>query len=160
MLKKLLRIFEKAKGTVYFSVENNGVGEGIMALYEADENPPETAEFVSETGQKRKGMTTTGKSKIKACMTFKEMVERDSIKIRSKALIAEMKHFVRSKGSYAAKTGSTDDLIMASLIVVRLLEEISTFDQDAYDKLYSHAYITEAPSEYDDRDNGYGIVMG
>lgn len=161
LLKKMLRIFEKAQGTVYFSVENNGVGEAVIALFEADENPPETAEFVSETGQKRRGMTTTGKSKIKACMVFKEMIERESLKVKSKVIVAEMKNFVRSKGSYAAKKGSTDDLIMASLIVVRLLEEISTFDQDAYDKLYSHAYLIDSsPEQYDDNDNGSGIVFG
>lgn len=161
MLKKLLRIFERAESMVYFSVENNGVGEAVMALYEADENPPETAEFVSETGQKRKGMTTTGKSKIKACLTFKEMVERDSLKIKSKALVAEIKNFVRARGSYAAKNGATDDLVMASLIAVRLLEEISTFDQDAYDKLYSHAYLSDDGSSlYDDGDYGLPMSFG
>ena len=159
-MKKLLRIFERAESTVYFSVENNGVGEGIISLYEADENPPDTAEFVSETGQKRKGMTTTGKSKMKACLMFKEMVERSSITINSKALVHEMKHFVRSAGSYKAKTGSTDDLIMGSLIALRMLEEISSFDQDAYDKLYAHAYVDETSSEYDDNDIPPPMVFG
>lgn len=144
-----------------------------MSLLEADEHPPETAEFISETGQKRRGMTTTGKSKIKSCLVFKEMIERNTLKIKSKVLIAELKHFVRSKGSYAAKRGSTDDLIMATLIVVRLLEEISTFEQEAYDKMYAHAYLTDAPA-YDverplsrdsdgnviDDDPGTGFVIG
>lgn len=164
MLKKMLKIFERAQSTVYFSVENNGVGEAVMALYEADENPPETAEFVSETGQKRKGMTTTGKSKIKACLTFKEMIERNSLKVLSKVLVAEMKNFVRARGSYAAKLGATDDAVMATLIVVRLLEEISQFDQDAYDKLYSHAYMADdgadLHTQYDDDDTGSGMVFG
>ena len=164
MLKKLLRIFEKVNATVYFSVENNGVGEAIIALYEADEEPPESAEFVSETGQKRKGMTTTGKSKIQGCLTLKEMIERDSLKIKSKALVAELKNFVRSRGSYAAKTSSTDDLVMATVIAVRLLSEISSFDQDAYDKLYAHAYIAEtSPTEYsgyDDTDGPMEFIGG
>jgi hypothetical protein len=153
-LKKLLRSFERAKCTIYFSVENNGVGEGIIALYEADETPPESAEFVSETGQKRRGMTTTGKSKMRACVVFKEMVERAVLKFRSKHLLEEAKNFVRKAGSYAAKKGSTDDLIMSTLIVIRLLEEISTFDQDAYDKLYTHAYIhdTGDDEQYDEND--------
>lgn len=162
MLKKLLRIFEKAEATVYYSVEVNGVGESIISLMEADETPPETAEFISETGQKRRGMTTTGKSKIKACLTFKEMVERSTMQIKSKALVAEMKQFVRKAGSYAAKPGGTDDLVMASLIAIRLLEEISTFDQDAYDKLYSHAFFEESndgSSEYDDNDEGMGMIF-
>lgn len=148
MLKRLLRIFENAESNVYFSVENNGVGEAIIALYEADEHPPEDAEFISEAGQKRKGMTTTGKSKMKACLLFKEMVERNNIHIKSKALVAEAKSFVRKAGAYAAKTGSTDDLIMGSVIAIRMLEEISTYDQDAYDKLYSQAY-TDANDDTD-----------
>lgn len=157
MLKKLLRILEKSQSSVYFSVENNGVGEGIIALYEADENPPTTAEFVSESGQNRKGMTTTGKSKIKACMTFKEMVERNSLGIKSKAHIAEMKQYVRKGGSYAAKIGGTDDLISGTLIAIRLLEEIASFDQEAYDKLYSHAYISGG--EYDDDDYAMEMII-
>jgi hypothetical protein len=154
ILKKLLRLLERAQCTVYFSVENNGVGEGIIALYEADETPPESAEFVSEVGQKRRGMTTTGKSKMKACVAFKEMVERSIMKINSKYLLTEAQNFVRKGGSYAAKKGATDDLISGSLIVVRLLEEMASFDQDAYDKLYSYA-STEVDGEfeqYDDND--------
>lgn len=158
MLKKLLQVLEKVGSTVYFSVENNGVGEAIIALYEADENPPQTAEFVSEAGQKRKGMTTTGKSKLKGCLTFKEMVERNALTIKSKALVAEMKQFVRKGGSFAAKVGGTDDLIMGSVIAVRLLEEISQFEQEAYDKLYAHAY-SAVDSEYDDKDYGMDFIM-
>lgn len=160
-LKKLLRVFERAQSNVYFSVENNGVGEAIIALYEADENPPETAEFVSETGQNRKGMTTTGKSKMKACLMFKEMVERNGITINSKTLVHEVKHFTRSGGAYSAKVGSTDDLIMGSLVALRMLDEISSYDQEAYDKLYSHAYIKEDQiSEYDDNDIPLPNIFG
>lgn len=150
--KRMIRTFEKINANVYFSIENNGVGEGMISLFEADETPPETAEFISETGQNRKGMTTTGKSKMKACLSLKEMVERNSIIIKSPILVQEMKQFVRRGGSYAAKTGGTDDLISACLIVVRLLEEISTFDQTAYDKLYAHAFINDPIDSYDEND--------
>lgn len=151
-LKKLLKAFERSQCTVYFSIENNGVGEGVISLYEADETPPESAEFVSESGKKRRGMTTTGKTKMKACVVFKDMVERNSIAINSKRLLEEAKNFVRRAGSYAAKKGSTDDLISASLIVIRLLQEISSFDQDAYDKLYSH--INEDGMEDENDESG------
>ena len=143
VLKKMLGIYEKVGAMVYFSVENNGVGEGIISLYEADETPPETAEFVSEAGASKRGMTTTGKSKMKACVTIKEMIERDTMKVKSKVLVEEMKQYVRTRGSYAAKIGGTDDLVSACLIVTRLLEEMSSFDQDAYDKIYSHAYMDD-----------------
>lgn len=156
-LKTLIRSFERIGSTVYFSVENNGVGEAIVALYEADDNPPDQAEFVSETGQNRKGMTTTGKSKMKGCLTLKEMVERNSIHIKSRLLVAEMKQFVRKGASYSANAGSSDDLIMATVVAIRLLEEIASFDQDAYDKLYSHAYFDQ---DGDDDDDEYGEPDG
>lgn len=150
-LKRLLRVYEKAEATVFFSIENNGVGEAMISLYEADETPPETAEFVSETGQHRRGMTTTGKAKIKACLNFKEMLERDTIKIVSPTLVTELKHFIRKGGSYSAKSSATDDLISSSLIVLRILEEISSFDQDAYDKLYNASYYeAELPEGFDE----------
>lgn len=157
MLKKILGIYERVNANVYFSVENNGVGEAIIALYEADENPPESAEFVSETGQKRKGMTTTGKSKMQACLLMKEMIERGAMEISSPVLLAEMKMFTRKSGSYAAKIGGTDDSISGSLIVLRLLNEISSYDQDAYDKLYAHAYAAPV-DEYDENDYGMDFI--
>lgn len=154
MLKKMLRILERAGGTVYFSVENNGVGEGVMALMEADEDPVETSEFVSESGKTRKGMTTTGKTKIKACLTLKEMIERGVLTIHSKALVAELKSFVRAKGSYAAKSGATDDLVMSTVIALRILEEVASFDQDAYDKLYNYTTTPYDTTEYRRVDEG------
>lgn len=149
ILKKILQIFDKAAATVYFSVENNGVGEGILALYEADENPVNGAELVSEPGANRTGMTTVGKTKIVSCVTLKDLIERRSMNIKSKILIEEMKQYVRHKHSYAAKSGGTDDLISAVLIVTRLLGEIASYDQVAYDKLYAHAYTEGDLGEFD-----------
>ena len=166
MLKKVLKIYEKVNANIYFSVENNGVGEGIIALLEADENPPESAEFVSEVGQKRVGMTTTGPSKMKACVNLKEMVERTTLTINSRSLVEELKLFVRRGGSYSAKTGGTDDLVSGTLIVVRLLEEMSSFDQEAWHKLFTHEGVDEHTDLYDYGDNydaddlpGGGIVV-
>ena len=159
MLKRLLRVYEKAGTTVYFTIENNGVGEGMISLFEADEMQPIQAEFVSETGQNRRGMTTTAKSKMKACLTLKEMVERDTVHIKSGMIVTEMKHFIRKGGTYTAKRGATDDLISGTLLALRILEEISSFDQDAYDKLYSKSYFTAAEDQYNDYDTGMPIVF-
>ena len=152
-LKKLLKMFEKHRCNVYFSIENNGVGEAIISLYEADEMPPDVAEFVSETGQKRRGMTTSGKSKMKACLLFKELVERNGLTINSPYLLEETKNFTRRLGSYSAKRGASDDLISATLIAIRMLEEISTYDQAAYDKLYAHAYDNDTTDEMEYDEN-------
>jgi Terminase large subunit, T4likevirus-type, N-terminal/Terminase RNaseH-like domain len=158
-LKRLLKLLEQAGGIVYFSVENNGVGESIIALYDADETPPDSAEFVSEAGTKRMGMSTTGKSKMRACLSLKEMIERTGISIKSKVLVAELKNFIRTRGSYAAKTGATDDLIMATVIALRCLEQLAQYDQTAYDKLYSQSYIPTEEGGYDHDEQGLGILF-
>ncbi|KKM68311.1 hypothetical protein LCGC14_1462100, partial [marine sediment metagenome] len=136
ILKNILRYLESTGSSVYFSVENNGVGEGVIALYQADERPPVYAEFVSEEGKKRIGMTTTKKSKMRACMNLKEMIEKNTMKIVSHLFVQELKEYTRKAGSYCARTGSTDDCISAGLIIMRLLYEIGSFEQAAFDKLH------------------------
>lgn len=155
VLKNLLVYLEKKQTLVYFSIENNGVGEGIISLYEADESPPENAEFVSEEGKSRRGMTTTSKTKMKACVNLKEMIEKGNLTISSPILLAELKMYVRSKGAYAAQAGGTDDCVSASLIIVRLLEEIATYEQVAFDRLYAGDFEQWSDGEWDGYEQGY-----
>jgi len=159
VLRNILLYLEKKEAHIYFSVENNGVGEGVIALFESDEHPPANSEFVSEAGKERKGFTTTAKSKMRACLSFKDMVEKFTIKIKSKILLQETKEFVRKHGSYEARRGSTDDCVSATLIVIRLLEEISTFDQDSYNLLYSQEHETWSDEDYNDDDGPVDIVF-
>jgi len=166
ILKNILRHMESKHAKIYFSIENNGVGQGLIALYEADENPLKQAEFISETGKDKLGITTTAKSKMRACVNLKEMLEKGNMHIRSKMLLSELKSYVRSRGAYAAQAGATDDCIAATLIVIRLIEEISTYEQAAYDKLYS-GEVDEWDSadwdgygeEYDENDEGMPMVL-
>lgn len=150
VLRNILFYFEKKESAVYFSVENNGVGEGIISLFEADEHPPLTAEFVSETGKERRGITTTAKSKMRCCLSLKEMIEKGTIGIKSTIMLQEIKEFVRKRGAYEARRGSTDDSVAATLVAIRLMEEISTYDQDAYNKLFSQEYNEWSEGEYND----------
>lgn len=148
ILKKTLKYLESKEATVFFSVENNGVGEGVIALFEADESPPETSEFVSEEGKERLGFTTTSKTKLKTCVSLKEMIESGKITISSSVLLAELKSFVRHSGSYAAQRGSTDDCISAVLVILRILDEMTSFDDRAFEKLYS----IDGDAEFSDDD--------
>lgn len=164
ILKNLIKFVESKGGEVFFSVENNGVGEGVMALYDADEHPPENAELVDDGGKNRRGMTTSNKSKMRACVDFKEMIEKGNIVIKSQIMLSEMKTFVRAKGSYAAQRGSTDDCISAALIVTRVVAELSDFDDDAFQKLYGKQAEDwrneEGDWETDGYDEGLPIVFG
>lgn len=164
-LKNVISHLEKKQCTVYFSIENNGVGEGVISLYNEDDTVSETAEFVSEPGIGRLGFTTTAKTKMKACINFKEMLEAGMIQIRSPFLLAELKSYIRKKGSYEAQTGSTDDSISSMLIVIRIIEEMASFDQTAYDKLYSGHYEQwddedwDGYDDYDDLDQGLPMIF-
>ena len=170
MLKNILLYIQGKGATVYFSVENNGVGEGIIALYEQDEQAPHEAVFISDSkGNNRRGFTTTSKSKIKSCITFKQLFESEIIKINSPILLTELKSYVRSKGSYAAQHGATDDCMASMLIIIRILLQMSTYDDNAYDILYTNDFgrITAdewenstADKEFDeDDDTEIGIMV-
>jgi len=156
VMKNILAYIESKGAMVYFSIENNGVGQGLIALYEADEDEPlKTVEFISEDGKNKLGFTTTARSKMRACINFKEMLEKENLHIKSRILLSELKSYVRARGAYAAQLGATDDCISAVLIVLRLVEEIASYEQEAFDKLYSGDYNKWSNDEWDGYDEGY-----
>ena len=124
---------------LYYSIENNSIGEAaLVSLNEYGEhNIP--GMFLSEPGKKRKGFTTTNKSKIQACAKFKTLIESKKLKVNSRSLITELKAFVASGGSYAAKIGDTDDLVMATLLVVRMLQQLSDYHYNLEEQMRDHA---------------------
>lgn len=120
---------------IYYTVENNTIGEATLnAIADVgEENIPGI--FLSEpvrTGSSRryrKGLTTGHKNKLAACAKLKNWVEYDKIAIRSKNLISELKNFVAVGNSYKAKLGEKDDLVMATLLIVRIIMTVRQFDQ-------------------------------
>lgn len=124
---------------VFWTFERNGVGEAIGALYNTDEHPPEYAELINDVPGKL-GMQTTNRNKILACLQLKSMIEkiRNGLEIRSDINIFELKNFVSSGGSYAAKIGATDDSVSALLLIIRLLKHVSEFDDSARKLLYEY----------------------
>jgi len=155
VMKNILRYLEDHAKQVFFSIENNGVGNGLISLYESDEDPLIHAEFVSETGKDKLGFTTTSKSKMQTCVSFKELLERGHMQVRSLHLLAEMKSYVRYAGAYAAQAGATDDAISACLVMIRIIEEIASYEQDAYDKLYCTNVETWSDQDWDGYEGGY-----
>lgn len=163
ILKGLLLYITSKGGNAWWSVENNGVGEGILSLHEADENPPEDAEFISETGKNRKGFNTSERKKLIACVSMKNFVESGNLTIKSRYLLSELKMFIRKGGSYTAGPGSTDDCIMALLIVVRIMAMIAEYDEEAWQKMYvsNHHDFDDSSEdeEYDETDDYFGIII-
>jgi hypothetical protein len=132
--------------SIYYSVENNSIGEAsLISLAEYGEsNIPGL--FLSEPGKKRKGFNTSQKVKLTACAKFKTLLESKKMKIYSRSLITELKAFVASGGSYAAKIGDTDDLVMGSLLVVRMLQTLSDYHYNLEEQIRDHdEYVAPLP---------------
>lgn len=128
---------------IYYSVEVNGVGEAaLVSLNEYGyHNIPGV--FLSEPGKKKRGFNTTNKSKLTACAKFKTLVENQKMTLNSRSLITELKNFVALGGSYQAKIGETDDLVTSSLLVVRILQQLSSFDYTLDQHIRDHDEIIE-----------------
>lgn len=133
-----------AKGlqpSLYYSVENNSVGEAaIVAIDEiGEESIPGL--FLSEPIKKghvrrfRRGFNTTHSSKISICAKLKHLIESKRIEISSKQLISELKGYVAKGLSFEGKSGSTDDLVSSMLLAVRMTVMLQEWDPAIYDKL-------------------------
>jgi len=128
---------------IYWSVENNSIGEAALIVINdfGEENIPGL--FVSEPMRKghvrkfRKGFNTTHSTKISACSRLKTMIENDKMKISSGAMISELKGFVATGSTYKAKTGETDDLISATLLVIRIMSVLRDWDPRVYNTFKS-----------------------
>lgn len=143
ILKNILQEIQETAtdAEIYWSVENNTLGEAALIVIEelGEENIPGT--FVSQPKNSssnrryRKGFTTTNRSKLSACSKLKTWVEGNKIKIRSNALLRELKTFVARGNSFSAKDGETDDLVMALLLVVRISQQVAQYDEATYNEL-------------------------
>jgi hypothetical protein len=128
---------------LYWSVENNTIGEAaLISIREfGEENIPGTfVQEIRKAGQSRgrRGFNTSHKTKISACMRLKNYVEADKMTIRSHNLLRELKNFIARGPSFAAKDGETDDLVMATLLVIRIVEVVMTWDIETYEKLVNY----------------------
>jgi len=136
---------------IYWSVENNSIGEAALIVINdfGEENIPGL--FVSEPMRKghvrkfRKGFNTTHSTKISACSRLKTMIENDKMQIYSGAMISELKGFVATGSTYKAKVGETDDLISATLLVIRIMSVLRDWDPRVYNTFKS----MESEENYD-----------
>jgi len=112
---------------IYYSVENNTLGEAALVAIDEYGEDNIAGTFLSEVGKKRKGFLTSNKSKVTACAKLKQLVERGTMIFHSKPLISEIKNFVAVGGTYKAKPGTNDDLIMAAILALRMIIQIGEY---------------------------------
>ena len=143
------------KNTVYYSIENNGIGEAavVCVTEKGEDNIPGV--FLSDPRaprlpgvRLRRGFNTTNSSKVLACAKLKNLIETNKMKIKSRALISELKTFVASGNSYKAKPGESDDLVMALVLTIRMLQELQNYYKDIGEKIKGSGDDTVPPMPF------------
>lgn len=135
---------ENTSVSLYYSVENNSVGEAaLVAINElGEETYP--GMFLSEPIKKghvrryRKGFNTTHKSKLAIAAKLKQLIESRTLKIYSKPLISQLKSYVAKGLSFEAKTGEHDDLVASLLLNIRMVMMLQDWDPSIYEKMHEH----------------------
>jgi hypothetical protein len=130
-----------SQSQIYYSVENNTLGEAALVVIKDLGEEQIHGLFLSEPIRKghvrkfRKGFNTTHRSKITACSKFKSLMETKRMKIFSKPLISELKTFVAHGVGFGAKSGENDDLVSSLLLCVRMAEVLADWDPQIYEKM-------------------------
>ncbi|UTS53937.1 large terminase protein [Escherichia phage UE-S1] len=127
--------------SLFWTLENNSIGEAaILAVQNLGiENFPGT--LINEprrtrTGRIRKGMTTTKSTKKTACIHMQKLMETFRMDVASKNLHRQLNDFIRAgseDGVFKAKLGCKDDLVSATLLIVRMIDIISKFEENTAD---------------------------
>jgi hypothetical protein len=126
---------------IYWSIENNNIGEaGLVVIKDLGEEQFPGL-FVSEPIRKghvrkfRKGFNTTHKTKIAACARMKHLIESNTIKVNSKPLISELKAFIAHGITFKAKSGEHDDLVSSLLLIVRMTQVLADWDPRVFERI-------------------------
>jgi hypothetical protein len=154
IFRDVLRYIQDEIGTdfnnnIYWSVENNTVGEAALVVINDLGEETFPGLFVSEPVRKghvrkfRKGFNTTFGNKISACARLKFLIEENKMHIHSKTLLSELKTFIASGVSFKAKQGQHDDLVAALLLVVRMSVILADWDPKVFESLSSNTSMDE-----------------
>jgi hypothetical protein len=154
ILRDVLKYIQEEIGqdynnSIYWSVENNTVGEAALVVIQDLGEETFPGLFVSEPARKghvrkfRKGFNTTHGSKISACSRLKFLIEEDKMKIYSKALISELKGFIAKGVTFTAKEGLHDDLVAALLLIVRMSVVLADWDPQVFEMMSVEGHFDE-----------------
>jgi hypothetical protein len=157
-MKTMRQILTEIRDTgcdeIYWTVENNAIGEAALVVIRETGEEKFPGMFCSEPKRapgprkSRKGFHTTNRNKVETCLEVKRWIESSKLKIKSKNLVRELKTFVSRGNSFSAKPGETDDLVMSMIINARLIKYVATFDEGVYDS------VTLSLGDYDDDEGG------
>jgi hypothetical protein len=120
---------------IFWTFENNTIGEAILTIVEDTGEERFPGSLVTERRRKglqmkrvRKGLNTTNRSRLSSLARMKSLIESDRMTLHSQNLIRELKNFVAVGNSFKAKPGEHDDLIMATSLVVRMIDVVLSWE--------------------------------
>jgi Terminase large subunit, T4likevirus-type, N-terminal len=126
---------------IYWSVENNTVGESALVVIQNLGEETFPGMFMSEPVRRghvkkfRKGFNTTFGTKISTCAKLKFLIEEEKCVLNSRPLISELKTYIAKGTTFAAKEGQHDDLVAAILLVVRIGQVLAEWDPRIFEQL-------------------------
>ena len=140
ILEYLSTVVEDHTTDLYYSIENNTIGEaGLVVIQNIGEENIKgmflTESSATASRRYRRGFATTAKTKTAACAKLKSLVEQRKLRIYSKPLISELKNFIAHGTSYAAKVGQHDDLVMSLILAIRMIQRVQKYDVDVDDAI-------------------------
>lgn len=146
---------------IYWTFENNTIGEAILQIVEDTGEDRFPGSLVTERRRKglnmkrvRKGLNTTAKARLSSLARFKSLVESGRLLIHSRNLLQELKNFVAVGNTFRAKPGEHDDLVMATSLVVRMIDIVLSWDSEGtnrdlreyiYDDEFNGDFVIEEP---------------
>ena len=154
MLDILKELKQYGSKELYWTVENNSIGEAALVVIRdtGEEQFPGTFlhDPVKVQGKRgRKGFHTSSKTKIDGCLALKRFIEQNKLKVYSKAFLGELKNFVARGNSFAGQPGESDDLVMSMVIACRMINYISTFEDDIFTVVNQNIGDGTGPSDDD-----------
>lgn len=114
---------------IYWTIENNSIGETVLMVISDTGIEKFPGEMISEKRRafgikRRKGLNTNNRNKLAACMRLRSLIESDRLKVNSNNLLAQLKSYVSIGITFKGKSGEKDDLVAATLLVVRMLDRL------------------------------------
>lgn len=133
-------LFEEEIESLYYTVESNSVGQGIIRLIENSEdrhlnNAIMIHDLAANGTPSRIGMLTTPKTKMAGCIQLKDLIETYRLKIHSEKLLMELKFFIKTGNTFAAEKGAKDDRVMALVIIMNMLTHLVNYEEEVDEKI-------------------------
>ena len=145
----LRMLWDEGVSEIYYGIENNGVSAGVISLILNTNDKALDRAIPVSNDPKKFGISTTSKTKIDGCMKFKDLLETHNITLYSERLVNELRFFVKKGSSFAAEQGATDDLVMACVICMNIVNQLKYEEDRIYDRVATLDQVNNQDDEDD-----------